>query len=132
MKDKDHTDLEAMAQECIELGCCDDLPTGELLELINRLKAAEVRLAEARTNEARLEAMLQNSIAREWPNPTALRDLLGPVEALLSRLIEKHNASMRSAREENCTDGFVLFAGDYIEATEQLTRLRAVMGKEKE
>ena len=65
------------------------------------------------------------------PDPTALRDLLGPVEALLSRLIEKHNASMRSAREENCTDGFVLFAGDYIEATEQLTRLRAVMGKEK-
>jgi len=116
MKDKDHTDLEAMAQECIELGCCDDLPTGELLELINRLIAAEVRLAEARANEARLEAMLQNSIAREWPNPTALRDRLEPVVELLKELLE-----FQTRYQQPHVFGI----------RDQLTRLRAVMGKEK-
>ena len=78
----------------------------------------EAEVDEAKAIEARLEAMLQNSIAREWPNPTALRDLLGPVVELLTMLEQREHSRDGASHLWKLIDI-------------QLTRLRAVMGKEK-
>ena len=98
----------------------------------DRIKQLEAELAEAKANEARLEAMLQDSIAREWPNPTALRDLLEPVVQSLSELRLTCAAAMRVIVAHGAMDDFEQEAIDIacgvgVRAGEQLTRLRALV-----
>ena len=78
-------------------------------------------------------------LATESPPTTALRDLLGPVEKSMTELRDTCKAAMRVVVAHGAVDDFEdeitrLGIDDGVggRAQEQLTRLRAVMGKEKE
>jgi len=98
----------------------------------------EAELAEAKANEARLESAYKNmeeafALANSQRSKlrcecSALRDRLGPVvESLRVLLLWSESMWQHTPYEERCQ----LNTNPLEEARKQLTRLRAVMGKEK-